>query len=70
LDRADPNGSGPLATLRLHALGPGTSRLRYSDVQLTDPQGRSIALTARDGSLIVSGVVARWYAYLPIIVRQ
>jgi len=63
------SGSGPLATLRLNGLSPGTSRLRFSGVQCSDPQARAIPVTTRDGSLTVSGTGSRWYAYLPIIVK-
>jgi hypothetical protein len=61
-------GSGVIARIRLKALKPGTSHLRFDQFLLADTGGGSIAATARHGQVtIVSGRTWVWIVIAGLI---
>lgn len=48
------SGSGPIATVRLHVVGTGSSALTLTNTILTDPAGNPIPATVEDGSITSS----------------
>ena len=62
-----PNGSGPLALIRLRAVGVGTSLLDLKEVQVFTTQSNPSVPTVEDGSVTVKG---EYEIYLPLVLRN
>ena len=60
-----PNGSGPLALIRLRAVGAGASPLDLEGVQVLKTQGNPPVPTVEDGSVTVEHKI-----HLPLVLKD
>lgn len=65
-----PAGSGDLATIQFRAMGPGTSNVSLTQVQVTDSRANVMPVTVVAGHVTVGQATSLRRLFLPMLLRR